>query len=476
MMAQSIRLAVVFLLFFVNPRAWAQDSLAHHAVEVSLYGTPSSSLAITDHASRTLLVYTYPNAFSLLEYDGQFNLTGQQTIYKEVSGFDKSQGYALEPGGTLHLYFSKASQEEFLVVSLAPDGSVTRTTVALPMEKEKPIDAISHNGRFHLLTYTQKSSIVNRYTFSGTGVEKVVYDLGEAGYCEKWNGECDLRDVFKKGNILFVEPDLPTPLGEAVKTLKIYPQGNRLKITTDHRLGTTVLFDLSLDTNQYAIRYYGFDYHEFPLNGNKKSNSFLYGNHLYQILVSRKQAKILVKDLADNRTVKTLTFNQKDPIAFLNSEIYQDNGSFSSASERLSSEKQFLATLMDGRVGITAEPYYGKTKMVFGGTRTRSTPMYPGIPLGSFQFGSLNIGLSFFISASNSEATYARALLNPENLEQAQGFAGINIFETLAVYKQEEAQLKGIDHENVFLFGDRMIYGYNRTKEKTFTLMGFSMR
>ncbi len=469
----KILYSLLTLIFFTN-ELFAQEILAKDSVyfNPAIRATP---LSVIDNNEDIHLFFTNSTEVSQLKYNSQFQLTGKKKYKKSNYTHDQEHGFIVDRNNSIHLFFSRPDYGSFLVLSIKEDGENYEQIISLDLENEKIIDAFTLNNNFHVLTYTKKSSLVNRYTLEGDHFQKTTYDLYSKGFCEKINGFCDLKSVFKKHEIQFISPEVPAVIGQAVKSLKIFPSSekNQLLISSDHRLGSTLIITLQLDNDSFNLRYYGNDYNNFKENTRRRSNSFLYKNTLFQILASKRKGMIFIKDLSDNTILKKFEFDRESNIYFNNSEIYQDKGSFSSNSERVRDTKVFLNQMTSGRIGLLANDFNKNTIMIFGGISTYTTPVGPGIgiPIASFQ--SANLFMSAFGSVTNSKATYTRSLLNNESFEQEKGFAGINIFELIHVYKTEEAQLKNIIRENIFKYKEHYIYGFFNPENGTYSLLKF---
>lgn len=467
-------LYVLLILILSTNELLAQEILA----EDSVYFNPAiraTPLSVIDNNENIHLFFTNSATVSYLKYDNQFELIDKGNYSKSNYTHSQEHGFIVDENNSIHLFFSRPDYRSFLVLSIKENGEDDEQIIDLDLENEKIIDAFTLKGDFHVLTYTKKSSIVNRYTLKESKFEKTTYDLYSKGFCEKINGICDLKGVFKKQEIQFISPDVPAVIGQAIKKLKIFPstENNEIKISSDHRLGSTVIINLSLDGNSFNLQYYGNDYNTFKVNTRIKSNSFLFNETLFQILASKRKGMILIKDLSNNDILKKYEFDRESNIYFNNSEIYQDKGSFSSNSERVRDTKVFLNQMTSGRIGLVANDFNEKIIMIFGGISTYSTPVGPGIGLPIANFGPVNLFMSAFGSVTNSKATYTRSLLNKESFEQENGFAGINIFELIHVYKTEEAQLKKVIRENIFKYQDNFIYGFFDTKKGTYSLLKF---
>lgn len=469
----KILYAFLASLLFTN-LLFAQEVLAIDSVyfNPAIRATP---LSVIDNNQDIHLFFTNSTAVARLKYNNQFEFIEKGNFPKSNYTHNKEHGFLVDTNNSIHLYFSRPDYRSFLILSITEDGESSEKIIDLDIENEKVIDAFALNNDFHVLTYAKKSSLINRYTINDDKFQKITYDLYSKGFCEKINGICDLKEVFKKQEIQFISPEVPAVIGQAVKRLKLFPstEKNQVQISSDHRLGSTLIITLQLDDNSFNLRYYGNDYNNFKANTRRRSNSFLFNNNLFQILASKRKGMIFIKDLSNNKVLKKFEFNKESNIYFNNSEIYQDNGSFSLSSERIRDTKVFLNQITSGRIGLVANDFNEKTIMIFGGISTYTTPVGPGIGIPIASFGSANLFMSAFGSVKNSKATYTRSLLNNESFEQETGFAGINIFELIHVYKTEEAQLKKVIRENIFRYEDYFIYGFFDTKKGTYSLLKF---
>ena len=81
--------------------------------------------------------------------------------------------------------------------------------------------------------------------------------------------------------------------------------------------------------------------------------------------------------------------------------------------------------------------------------------------------------MNAFFTVENSMTTYTRSLLNKDTFEQEKGFAGINIFELIHVYKTQDVKLKKVIRENIFKNNGDYIYGYYNPESSKYTLLRF---
>ena len=255
-------------LFLLGQQQLASDS-SYFRPDVS--ATPLSAV---DNQGRTNLFFTTFGAVSHLKYDSNFDFLFQKNHSKSDFNHPQTRGSLIHNDGTTDLFFSNSNGDSFLILSIDREGNSWERKTQLDLKEEKFIDAFSTDNEFHVLTCTKKSSILNRYTYTDAAFIKTSYDLYTKGFCEKTNGICDLKNLFKKSEIQFIEKEVPATLGQTVKSTKIYPTKDRIIITSDHRLGTTVSFSLHLDSSDFDIRYYGNDYYDFRENARIKSRQF----------------------------------------------------------------------------------------------------------------------------------------------------------------------------------------------------------
>jgi hypothetical protein len=465
----------LILLAFSSVKLLSQDLIASD----SAYFNPdfrTKPISVINHNKDVYLFFPRngDGATSFLKYNKEFDLIQKKNLPRENYGFPQIRGYGLDSTNTINLYFSSKNSEKFLVISIAKNGENKETKFELAIkEGEKVIDAFSYNNIFSLLTYSKGTSIIHRYRFDGTTYQKTNYDLYKQGFCEKLNGICDLRAIFKKNGVQFISDKVPATITQAINKVKIYPTEDYIHITSDHRVGSTALISLSLNSNEFKVQQFGNDYNDFKEYAKIKSNSFLHNGYLFQIIAAKHKGKIFIKNTSDNNIVNSYEFNSEDNISFNNSEIYEDKGSFSLESEVIRDTKKFLNLLLKGALGLTVEEKNNSFLMVFGGVGTITTSAGPNMMFPIANLGAFNLYMGSFYSVSRSRAVYTRSLLKKEGFTQANGFAGINIFELIHVYKTEDARLKKVIREQIFQYDDFYVYGYYDIRKGTYNLMKF---
>ena len=231
-------------------------------------------IAIIDNNKNSLLLFANTSTVSVLKYDKDFNKVYEKRHYKESGSASRTLGYSVDSENTAHLFFSDEKVKNVLLMSIDQDENVSRKEYDLGSQDEKFIEAFTIGNSFHILTYTKNSSVINRYSFVKNDFLKVSYDLFTKNFCEKTNGVCSLKSVFKKNEVQFISNKVPATLGQSAKKLKLYPNNQNITIATDHRVGTTVLIKLSLTDDNFDISYFGNDYFDFKEKSSFSNNCF----------------------------------------------------------------------------------------------------------------------------------------------------------------------------------------------------------
>ena len=374
---KKLTLLLCFLLTIIS---FGQDTIASD----STYFNPDfdvKPMAVTDHNNNIFLFFLRngDGPTVVLKYDKDYNLLVKKIITRKNYGYSKIRGYGLDEANKIHLYFTNSTSKNLLIQSLDENGDSSETKITLDIEGEKIIDGFTINNIFHLLAYTKGTSEINRYSFNGANYEKTIYNLFKNELCNNAeNSVCNLKHLFNKREIQFISDEVPATISQTENKLKIYPTTDKIQITSDYSVGTTQLITLSLSDNTFELSSYPYPngYNNFKIKTRIKSNSFLYKDFIFQILASKKQCILFIKSLSNNTVLKTYSFTEEENINFKNSEIYQDNGSFSVNTKVLTDSKKFLNLLSKGSIAITVEEKGNNILMVFGGVTAERSSIF----------------------------------------------------------------------------------------------------
>ncbi|GGF27211.1 hypothetical protein [Flavobacterium limi] len=287
--------------------------------------------------------------------------------YTNIIGYNSSNG-------NTRLFWSSNNYEAIFAQLLNPTSRETLTKeYKLLLKNEKVIQKFSQGDNFYILTVVKNSDIFKLYIFDSEGnyTEKMIATEGFHFFTLDYK-KSDLYTAFSESLLPFEAPfslqnitvESQTSLIDAAKKRKCYLNDKQLVITLDTNIDFTqvILIDLqSFTATEKMIK-------KQYLVGDRKflnSNSFYFDNKLYQLKTSSGIIYFTIKDLEDN-VLKEYFANSTKPIAFKNSEFFEQGGSLR-GKRTLASSPLFILKANSLSLGLSCYKTGENTFITFGG-------------------------------------------------------------------------------------------------------------
>lgn len=394
-----------------------------------------------------------------------------------------------------NLFISNNKHTAFGIISYSfADKKTTLKEIDLKFSKESFLQSISHNNNFYLLTATKNG--LNLYSFNKDGnYNKTVFDFSDKKFLSTKNTLCDFN--FSLGNIISIPKNIdvqkikssnPNSIEVTSERIKLYIENNSLILTIDNTTGFTQVIKIHLLELTSEIvnikKPYIYAENEFI-----KSNSFIYGDKILQIIATRKELAFTVKDLETKKIIKEYNLKSTDSITFKNTPIIQDRNKskfdtginiFSSNHREFEKTTKFLRKITAQRIGISAFKIDGINQITIGGIIEVNSGVSPlGMPgSGSFpigNFGAVNATFNTSLFAYNmysSSISISIDCLFDNNFEHIKGDIKENVFDKITNFKDEKE--KFIKAETLFHHKDQLYFGSCLGNSKTYLIMKFS--
>lgn len=284
-----------------------------------------------------------------------------------------------------HLYYANKKINQFAVKSInVASQSISEVEVDLMWNKEKFLNAFSHNNKFYILTVVKYSSKLklydfsngnqyvcneidfSEYTFLRSGAEAISQNL----YYALWDTQRSAMSFAT--NLPKISDDKPMRLRKAASRTKFYCIREKMIITLDINRYNTIFLEVNLDDYSTEYKSYPYGVIEDTEEQNRKSNSYLHHNLLYQLSISKLEMYLSIKNLENNSIIKEYRVKRDDSIYFKNSSITKKNSGYGDGIRELERTNQFLKKIIRGNVGISV---YEEDHLyvVIGGYKTVSS-------------------------------------------------------------------------------------------------------
>jgi len=384
---------------------------------------------------------------------------------------------------TITIYLKDLAFKNILTFSFPTDNSMAKNTIKFEKKDKDEIilSYLNHDNRFYVLSNSKNSSKLQLYKFSYNSYDILEYDFSSERFYSEDEKSTNLYTLLQKQEISIIENDIPSSIEETSKKFKLYKQDNEFLITLNHRKNNTKIIHLDFDNPQnskvdlFFIPVAAFKYQVF-------SNSLVHKNRLFQFLASKNDFFMQVFELNSKELLKEYKFTRDyNNIPFSNSPLYIGNGSIASELDEIYETNKFLKYISSKHLGAMAYEKNGNLILTIGGLYTINSGggmMFPGG--GGFYGagnGMVNTAVNpvfwMYDSYSTRSAVFTRCLFDMKNLEHQKGFAPINVFDLISIYKKQDIKDLKTSLETIYKYDDFYVLGYFNLKSEEYAMIKF---
>ena len=356
-------------------------------------------------------------------------------------------------------------------------------TYKLELVKEKPIEKITINNIFYLITILKDTSILNFYVFKNGEMEKKTIDLTDKRFVSLDNSRTNLWEIVNSYSEIQPPLTIQNMLNETPPSLtfsankrKAYVNGNNLVFTLDCNKSFSQFLTLNLTDFTATQKSYTQPYIEPTEFSNPESNSFLLDGKVIQIKLNSSEMHISVKDLEGNEIKTYDAFTDKE-IDFKNSEIIQENGKVSN-TRILDKSNQLLRKIYNLNPSLSCYQLNDKIYLTIGSVsqaQSNNAMMYGGM-IGGFTGVLIGAAISSNYSVNNlnsyrdRKVVYINCLFD-SNFNHINGTIKKLAFDELRVFAAQKDYLVS---QTVFKFKSDLYYGGYDKENSTYSFYKFN--
>lgn len=481
-MYRSHRISLFFLVFLGFLKSFGQPVLNSQLIDIKS-NNYTETISVVDHQKNSHVFLFGANNIYHLKYNENFKLVHQQEHEIRIHSALEVKGYALNENGAINIYLGVLGFREITLFSFLPDNTLAEYTFEFEKEDKDEIEiaSLKNNNQYYLLTIQKKSSLLRLYSFSDASYAIQPYDFSSDIFYSATEKPTTLFNLFKKKRIITIEENVPTSIEVSSSKFKLFKTDSTFIIAMNHRRSSTRLIHLNLkEPDKSTSASFNIPATAVGKLSSVKSNSFVFENRIYQIAANKENFLLQISDLGTKTLLQEFLFNEEDRIEFNNSPIYQGGGAIASELENIRETDDFLKRMTSKQIGITVYRKNEQLIITFGGLyneRSGGAPMMPGfgIPIASFGAVSVVINPTFwaYSAYSNTSSVFTRSLLDDTTLEHQRGFAPVNAFDLISIYKNQDLKDRKIRHETIFKTDNFFVFGYLDKKNKTYNLVQF---
>ncbi|TYP99576.1 hypothetical protein C7447_101176 [Tenacibaculum adriaticum] len=263
----------------------------------------------------------------------------------------------------------------------------------------------------------------------------------------------------------------------------MYVRDNSIVFSFDNNNEFTQV--LTINLNDFSAKSKAFKKPMIDVKPNdKKSNSFINGNHIFIIANNKEKLVLNIVNYNNKEILKSYSILKDEPITFKNTPIIQEGGSYNNYRE-LEKTKKFLRKINVNEVGVSVRKLNGIYHLTLGGYTLQSnggTMMmggFGGLPITSFGNVSIFFNPAQFAynSISNTKSTRIESLFD-EHFNHIEGEIQENAFDKIKKNEKEiQDNVFNSDSEKggtIFKYKDYFIKGTYNYESKIYTLKKFT--
>ena len=426
-------------------------------------------------------------------------------VVESLNSDNKSRKYKVLIGKSIsstndyRIYLTNNKENKFASINFSyGEKTSTFEEFELVSKKEMLVQTVTYNNDFYLISIIKNTSKLCFYKFNDDGeFIRTELDFTSNKFIDSYGKEMSLFHLLTIGSGLKriidlkkIDENTPNSIEETSEKSKLYLRENTVVFTFDKNSKFTQIITIDLSTYKREVTQikkpnFKIDEIENSRNTiyntelNRKTNSFLRGNHLFLIGSNEEEFIFTVKNYKTKETIKEYKVNVEDSITFKNTPIIQEGGAFESYRE-MEKTRKFLRKITSGDIGVAAYKIDNKYQITLGGKkeiqRGGGGMMMPmggfGVPIAST--GAVTIFFNTTYSAYNSytstKSTHIKGLFDL-SFEHLKGEIEMNSFDRINEF-QEYGRVANYG-ETVFRYKDYFILGNYLTKDKNYILRKF---
>lgn len=356
-------LIVVFALIFNI--ITAQDKICQVPMDI---GKKSMVFEIVDSKSKELLLCQKEEGFSTVyKTDDKFKVIDTlyfQTPHNYDSGFytetyTKYLGHS-KKNENYSLYWSASKIDSVFYQQIDFNTNVLKSKrIFIDFKKEVLLESIAIGSKFYMISVAKKgNSLIFRQFDEGEYEKKTIDFAGQVFYHSQYKNSDLIWDVFNDGivGVGTISEDMLVSLPLTQNLKKLYIRNDKeIIFTFDGNAYFTQILKINIDDFSYTLQNIEKSTKK-PVDEFERlsqTNSFLCNDKLFQIIASTEAVVIDIKN-SKFETVKSYKIEKDKEIDFINTEVFQENGSITT-KKAVEKSSTFVKNLNKLHLGLTCQ-------------------------------------------------------------------------------------------------------------------------
>ncbi len=213
---------------------------------------------VDSEKKQVLLFFSNKDGVKTIRFNDNFELLDSLSGNRPYQEYDDIIGYSISNNKYYSYWASSNSKEIAYQCFDFENKKIEFKTYQLEFIKEKPIEKITVNNVFYLITILKNTSTLNFYVFKDGKMDKKSIDLSSKTFIDGENKKTNLWDLVSRGtefqpslNIQNILNETPPSLTFSANKRKAYVNGSNLIFTFDENTGFTQVLNFNL--NDFSV-------------------------------------------------------------------------------------------------------------------------------------------------------------------------------------------------------------------------------
>jgi hypothetical protein len=363
---------------------------------------------VDQEKKQVLLFFSNKDGVKTLLFDNNLEFQDSLSGNRPYQEYDDIIGYSIS-NNKYYSYWASSNNKEIAYQCFDFENKkIDFKTYQLEFTKEKPIEKITVNNIFYLITILKNTSKLNFYVFKDGQMEKKTIDLSDKRFIDDENKRTDLWSILNVStafepalSIQNILSETPPSLTFSANKRKAFTNGNNLIFTFDNNQNFTQMLNFNLSDFSVSQKSFPQPYLEQTEFNSTDCNSFLLKDKIVQMKINSDKMILSIKDL-EGTELKNFSLLADKEIDFKNSEIIQENGRIKN-TRILENSNQLLRKIYNQNPSISCYENENKIYLTLGSVslvQNNNAIMYGGM-IGGFTGALIGAAISSNYSVNN---------------------------------------------------------------------------
>ncbi|MFD2563845.1 hypothetical protein [Aquimarina rubra] len=327
---------------------------------------------VNNENNELLILFDTKNKYHTFLFNSDFEEISKINFDRLPKRINIFLGYTIQ-ADNYFIIFKNSSSTKFAVVSINfKDKTSSHEIIDFSLNSEKLLDVFNFKNKLHLISTKFDSKSFNIYVYEDGNFKKNPISINGENEDKPYAGTAydllvDQKFTNTGDNMKIIDNKIPNSIAGSNYKAKFYINEESFTITFDKEKDITRV--ISIDPNSFEVSRSIFYHSKNRTQKIKNSNSYIFGDKLFQSASSYDFLKLTITDINTKKVIKEFLGNNLQDIYFKNGSINQYKTDLLGGKRELTTSKKFLRKISKGMQGISVFNVKGNYKVSIGSVK-----------------------------------------------------------------------------------------------------------